>query len=125
MKQAMIAIMLIALSATLGVPLRTPAQSPAQSESVKLRATEVFVDAVVFDKRNHLINDLTRDDFEVFEDGAQQEITSFRVFHGGATNPTTATTARSEQAANPQPIGSEETPAPAREPGNLLIHLLD
>src|SRR3954451_5146502 len=116
MKKTMTAVIVLALFTAFAAPRRAPAQSPAQSESVKLRATEVFVDAVVFDKRNHLINDLTRDDFEVFEDGAQQEITSFRVFHGGATKPTTA--ARSEQAGNPQPIGSEETPANVREPGN-------
>lgn len=124
MKKTMTAVIVLALFTAFAVPRRAPAQSPAQSESVKLRATEVFVDAVVFDKRNHLIIDLTRDDFEVFEDGAQQEITSFRVFHGGVTKPTT-TPARSEQAGNPQSIGSEETPAAPREPGNLLIVLLD
>ena len=53
-------------------------QSPSQDKPLRLRADEVVVDAVVLDKRNRSANDLTADDFEIYEDGVKQKILSFR-----------------------------------------------
>src|SRR5215469_3938828 len=39
---------------------------------------EVTLHATVVDDKNHLVTDLTREDFSVFEDNQQQKITSFR-----------------------------------------------
>ena len=50
----------------------------SQERPLKLRADEVLVDAVVTDKRNKSVADLTADDFEIFEDGVKQKISSFR-----------------------------------------------
>src|SRR4030095_5868377 len=50
-----------------------------KSDTIKIRSTEVFVDAMVFDRRNRLIRDLSQQDFDVYEDGVGQEVTSFRV----------------------------------------------
>ena len=66
------------------VPLSTSAQTasdkqPAtQEKPLKLRTDEVIVDAVVLDKKNHAVSDLATDDFELYEDGVRQKITSFR-----------------------------------------------
>jgi VWFA-related protein len=49
-----------------------------QDRPLKLRTDEVVVDAVVLDKKNHAISDLATDDFELYEDGVKQKITSFR-----------------------------------------------
>src|SRR5215470_14970976 len=58
-----------------------------KSETLKIRATEVVVDAVVVDHKNRLVTDLTPEDFEVYEDGVLQEVTSFRVIRGPAEKP--------------------------------------
>jgi VWFA-related protein len=55
---------------------------PAQAEPVapgviKSEADMVLVDVVVTDKKKHYLTDLTQKDFHVFEDGAEQPITSF------------------------------------------------
>ncbi len=39
---------------------------------------EVVLNAAVLDDHGHLVNDLTKDDFHVFEDGVQQTISSFQ-----------------------------------------------
>src|SRR5262245_8293117 len=54
------------------------AKQGAQEKPVKLRTDEVLVDAVVLDKKTRPVSDLTADDFEVYEDGVRQKITSFR-----------------------------------------------
>jgi Ca-activated chloride channel family protein len=62
-----------------------PAQgTPAQEDDsgggfvFKKEIEEVVLHATVVDDQNHLITGLTRDKFQVFEDGKPQELTSFR-----------------------------------------------
>src|SRR4029079_4314828 len=50
----------------------------AQERPIKLGTSEVVVDAVVVDKKNRLVSDLTAEDFEVYEDGVKQKVISFR-----------------------------------------------
>jgi Ca-activated chloride channel family protein len=67
---------------------QTPAAAPAQGTPVqeddsggfvfKKEIEEVVLHATVVDDQNHLITGLTRDKFEVFEDGKHQDLTSFR-----------------------------------------------
>src|SRR5262245_27651986 len=64
--------------AVLAAPQKSSDKSQAQDKPLRLRTDEVIVDAVVLDKRNHTISDLSADDFELFEDGVKQKITSFR-----------------------------------------------
>jgi len=63
----------------------TAGQPQKQEPSVRLRTDEVVVDALVMDKKNRPVMNLTADDFEVFEDGVQQRIASFRVQAAGQT----------------------------------------
>ena len=62
------------------VPLASGAvnhlQAPKQEPSVRLRTDEVVVDAVVMDKKNRPVMNLTADDFDLFEDGVKQRIVS-------------------------------------------------
>ena len=65
-----------------------PATSAEQGQAPSAKSGDVFVfrkevdevtlHATVVDDKNRLVTDLTRPDFTVFEDGQQQQITSFR-----------------------------------------------
>jgi VWFA-related protein len=58
----------------LGIPSTLVAQTPAR---IKARSELVVVPVTVKDDRGHLVSDLERSDFRVFEDGAEQEISLF------------------------------------------------
>ncbi|HXG92678.1 MAG TPA: VWA domain-containing protein [Blastocatellia bacterium] len=73
-----------------------------QEKPIRVRADEVIVDAVVLDKRNHLVSDLTANDFEIYEDGVKQQITSFR-FESAASSDSTSTGANGSMAATAAP----------------------
>jgi VWFA-related protein len=67
-----VAIALVLLAAAL------TAQEPPQQQPVFKSATQVVeIDARVFDKEGRFVSNLTRDDFEVLEDGAPQQIQTF------------------------------------------------
>jgi len=97
-------------------------QQQEKSDSIKIRATEVFVDAVVSDRKNRLISDLGQQDFELFEDGVKQEITSFRVVRGSAKKSPLGTVEKTAPGAAPAEAKSS---AAEYVPPNLTIVLLD
>lgn len=71
------------LTAALLAPAGSLAQKTNDKQSnqdrpIKLRTEEVLVDAVVTDKKNKSVGDLTADDFEILEDGVKQKLSSFR-----------------------------------------------
>ncbi len=78
---------LVALTA--GLSAQTPAQPPQNSATTQERATfKVSVDLVtndiiVRDEKGNFIPDLKKEDFEIFEDGVKQDITSMTVVTGG------------------------------------------
>lgn len=55
------------------------AQAQPQAPTVSVTTTAVEVDVIVRDDRGNPVNDLTVDDFELFEDGARQKVGSFRL----------------------------------------------
>jgi len=71
----------LALAATAGAGLgaQQPAAPPAPESQVtfKVEINYVEVDAAVFDRQGGFVRDLRREDFEVFEDGALQDVTAF------------------------------------------------
>jgi VWFA-related protein len=83
-KALALSLLVIQLMATAQTSADKP--SNAQEKPLKLRADEVIVDAVVMDKKNRSISDLTKDDFEIYEDGVKQKITSFRFESAGAAS---------------------------------------
>src|SRR5437016_14325678 len=72
---------IFAFSVVLGVgpkPAAEP-QAPAK-DTIKVQAAEVVVDAIVTDKHNRIVTNLSADDFTVYEDGVPQKLTSFRLY---------------------------------------------
>ena len=69
---------------TVQVPANAPQQGQAPSREeggvyvFKKQVEEVVLHATVIDDKHRLVTSLTRNDFQVFEDGAPQQITSFR-----------------------------------------------
>ena len=77
---------LVALAAGLSAqepakPAQTPAQPPAAT--FKVQVDLVTNDIIVRDEKGNFIPDLKKDEFEIFEDGVKQDITSMTVVTGG------------------------------------------
>jgi VWFA-related protein len=64
----------------------------SQERPIRLRTEEVLVDAIVTDKKNKPIENLTADDFEVLEDGVKQKLSSFRYESNGLKRETGVST---------------------------------
>ncbi len=81
MKKSLLSLLLIyslLISAPLGALSQNPAaQQPAQQVSIS--SAEVLLDVVVKDKKGKFIKELSKNDLEIFEDGARQQIESFRI----------------------------------------------
>jgi VWFA-related protein len=72
-----------------GLSAQTPAQPPAtatatqQKPTFRVQVDLVTNDIVVRDEKGNFIPDLKQDEFEVYEDGIKQDITSMTVVTGG------------------------------------------
>jgi VWFA-related protein len=68
-----------------GPPGQTPAptQTPQGPPDFKTGVDFVTMDAIVRNARDQFVADLSKDEFEIFEDGVKQEISSFTLIHGG------------------------------------------
>lgn len=71
-------LFLIALTLVVGLP-PVVAGAPAQQgdDQTQIETLEVFLPVMVFDKKGEFVPGLTRGNFRVFEDGVEQQITSF------------------------------------------------
>jgi VWFA-related protein len=58
---------------------------PQKPDAVVVTTGEVLLDAVVRDKKGRLIRDLGASDFEIYEDGVRQEISSFKFISNSTT----------------------------------------
>jgi VWFA-related protein len=54
-----------------------------QQPTFRVAIDYVTMDAIVRNSQDQFVADLTKDDFELFEDGVKQEITSLTLVHGG------------------------------------------
>jgi VWFA-related protein len=66
-------------------PQATPAAVPQSSVVIKKESKLVLVDAVVTDKKHGYVRDLTQNDFKVFEDNKEQQISAFSTGSDTAT----------------------------------------
>lgn len=67
------------------LPCLAQQQDPQDEEVITVGSNEILLDAVVKDKKGHVVKDLKPSDVEVYEDGVRQEVKSFRlVTRGGA-----------------------------------------
>jgi VWFA-related protein len=79
-------------------------QRPADNQNqdkVVISKDEVPFDVVVRDKKGKLIKDLTQADFEVYEDGVKQDITSFRFVSSTAAETVATSTNTSNKPGTP------------------------
>src|SRR6266481_7159204 len=80
---------LVALTA--GLSAQTPGQAPAapntatsqERPTFKVQVDLVTNDIIVRDEKGNFIPDLKKEDFEIFEDGVKQDISSMTVVTGG------------------------------------------
>jgi len=65
-------------------PAPTPAAAPQQpSPTFRVQIDAVTMDVIVRDSDGRFVPDLTKADFQIFEDGVPQEIASMTLSHGG------------------------------------------
>ncbi len=83
------------------------AQQTSTSFTESIDVDLINVEVVVTDKQGEPITDLTRDDFEIFEDGQAMEVTNFYVAKGHAVENPQA----SPNASQPPPVAATLTPA--------------
>ena len=80
----------------LGTRAQTPSQSADSSERpagpFTSGATAVMVDVVVRDRQGNPVTDLRREDFELLEDGARQNVADMTLVAPGPRQSTRATT---------------------------------
>jgi VWFA-related protein len=83
-------MIVLALSTAVGAqaPSGTPAaQAPAtpqtKSPTFRVAIDYVTTDVIARNQQDQFVADLTKDDFEIYEDGVKQDITSLTLVHGG------------------------------------------
>lgn len=97
-----------------------PQKEPPAQEAITLGATEVVVDVIVTDKKNKTIVDLTPADFEIYEDGVKQSISSVRLERRGRDSSVRVT---GERPPASESVGPTEASV-ARQP-NLIALVFD
>ena len=68
-----------------GQPPAPAAPDAAQKPTFRMLVDLVTTDVIVRDGNGQFVADLTKDDFEVLEDGVKQEVASVSLVHGGRT----------------------------------------
>src|SRR5690242_19134903 len=94
------------LSASVSLPARQAPASPAPAQPITSGVTAVVVDVVVRDNKGNPVTDLRREDFRLFEDGVQQEISDSVVVMPGtgpSALPTVTSTSSATATAPTQP----------------------
>ncbi|HEV7893261.1 MAG TPA: VWA domain-containing protein [Pyrinomonadaceae bacterium] len=84
-------------------------QDPQDEEVITVGSNEILLDAVVKDKKGHVVKDLKPSDVEVYEDGVRQEVKSFRLVTRGA-----AASSSAADTSNAPTTGDNEAAAPNR-----------
>ena len=78
----------LSMCAVAGLAAQGPAQPPKiqmpePGPTFKVQVDYVEVDALVTDQQGQFVRNLTKDDFEVYEDGVKQDVSSMTLVHGG------------------------------------------
>jgi VWFA-related protein len=79
-------IMALALSTALGAQApQAPSapQAPRSQPTFRVAIDFVTTDVIARNQQDQFVADLTKNDFEIFEDGVKQDITSLTLVHGG------------------------------------------
>src|SRR4029450_11615146 len=82
---AVLVVLTAGLSAQVTVPMKSD-KPPQEKPTFRIQVDLVTNDVIVRDDKGNFVPDLKKDDFEVFEDGVKQDITSMTVVTGGRVN---------------------------------------
>ncbi len=74
------AVLLVALATALSAQAPAP---PPQNPNFRVRVDLVTTDVLARDEKGNFVPDLKKDDFDVYEDGVLQDISSMNVIYGG------------------------------------------
>ena len=104
-------IALVALSAVVNAQQAASPQpqAPANQATFRVAIDYVTTDVIARNNQDQFVADLTKSDFEVYEDGVKQEITSLTLVHGGRVH---------NLAAPPAPAAQEGLILPVSRPRN-------
>ena len=110
-------ILIFALITTSAIPSLAQNQEPQDKdyERVVVGTNEILLDAVVKDKKGHVVKDLKPTDFEIYEDGVRQEVKSFRLIArepGAASNSASEPSNKSETTTASQPTNARTASSP-------------
>lgn len=106
---ALWAILGAALCAQTPAAPAPPAQAPQDKPTFRMQIDAVSQDVIVRDTQGQFVADLTKNDFEVYEDGVKQDINSLTLVHGGRV---------ANLVAPPPPPSQEGIILPASRPSN-------
>src|SRR5262245_2947994 len=62
-----------------------PAEPAAQPPVFRMHVDLITTDVIVRDSNGQFVADLTKNDFQVLEDGVKQDLSSVELVHGGRT----------------------------------------
>lgn len=118
------------LSIVFPLSLGGGAATHAQQAAPGVRAEIVRLDVVVTDADGKLVRDLTREDFQILEDGKPQPITQFLVVSRPGSAPPAAGPPATEAPSTAKPAAPAEAvaPAPAESPagpGRYVVIFVD
>jgi VWFA-related protein len=82
---AVLVVLTAGLSAQVTVPMKSD-KPPQEKPTFRIQVDLVTNDVIVRDDKGNFVPDLKKDDFEIFEDGVKQDITSMTVVTGGRVN---------------------------------------
>src|SRR2546421_12326756 len=83
---AWLVVLTAGLCAQAGTPAQQPAPAPQPSQpqpTFRVQVDLVTTDVIPRDEKGNFIADLSKGEFEIYEDGVKQDITSMTVSHGG------------------------------------------
>jgi len=111
----LVALAVLGFSAAVGAQAPAPGQAPPAVEAPRSQPTfrvaidYVTTDVIARNNRDQFVADLTKNDFEIYEDGVKQEITSLTLVHGGRVHNLTTP---------PAPVAQEGLVLPQSRPRN-------
>jgi VWFA-related protein len=73
----------IGMSVAVVAGLAAQSPAPPQTPTFRVQIDAVSMDVVVKDDQGRFVPDLKKEEFEVYEDGVKQEVTSMTMSHGG------------------------------------------
>src|SRR5215472_2715176 len=101
-------------------PCLTGQQSQQPTPVVRSFVNEVLVPVVVRDAQGHVVGNLTKDDFQVFDNGKPQTLTGFTIIKRA-----TETSAANSSAPSPDATNSPAVSQPTSPPQRFVFFLFD